>query len=86
MSEILFYSIARAGGVTPPPGITDPRSPDYRPLFPARRRQSSRVFGLLRRLAGRCLLQLGRLALRLGQRWAGPAGEAIALPRLTPAK
>lgn len=86
MSEILFYSIARAGGITLPTGITDPTSPDYRPLFPARQRRSSKALGAFRRFAGRRLLQLGGLALRLGQRWANQTGEAIPLPRLTTAK
>ncbi len=86
MSEILFYSIARAGGVTLPPGITDPTSMDYRPLFPARQRRTVKAFGTLRRFAGRQLLQFGRMALRLGQRWATQTGETLPLSQLTTAK
>lgn len=75
MSEILFYSIARAGGVTLPPGITDPASPDYRPLYERRPRRSGKTMVRLRRFAGRRLLDLGSLSLRLGRRWADTAAR-----------
>ncbi len=75
MSEILFYSIARAGGVTLPPEITDPTSPHYRPLYGRRPHRSGRAFTGLRRFAGRRLLDLGSLALRLGRRWADTAAQ-----------
>ena len=86
MSEILFYSIARAGGVTLPPGITDPSSPDYRPLYPRRKKRSPGRLERLRRFAGRRLLDLGLMAQRLGWRWANPAADAASFPQLTPVK
>ena len=86
MSEILFYSIARAGGVTLPPGITDPSSADYRPLYPPRKRRAPSTRQRLRRFAGRRLLDLGILAQRLGRRWANPVTDAASFPQLTPVK
>lgn len=86
MSEILFYSIARAGGVTLPPGISDPYSPHYRPLYAPRKIRARKAPGRLRRFAGRGLLNLGNVALRLGRRWATPLGETGALPQLTTAR
>lgn len=86
MSEILFYSIARAGGVTLPPDLTDPASPSYRPLYAPRRKRRARGSGALRRWAGRRLVGLGNLALRLGRRWAGPLEQTAPLPRLTAVK
>ena len=82
MSEILFYSIARAGGVSLPPGITDPTSPDYRPLYGRRPRRAGKAFAGLRRFAGRRLFDLGSLAMRLGRRWA----DSAARPPLAAAK
>lgn len=82
MSEILFYSIARAGGSLPPPGISDPFAPRARPLYRRRKRRPNRSLAWLRRFAGRRLLGLGAGALRLGQRWAPPVCETAAEPRL----
>ena len=86
MSEILFYSIARAGGVTLPPSLTDPASPSYRPLYAPRKKARTRGSGALRRWAGRGLVGLGNLALRLGRRWAGPLEQADPLPPMTAVK
>ncbi|NIA68947.1 hypothetical protein HBA54_10115 [Pelagibius litoralis] len=82
MSEILLYSMTRAGGKLPPPGISDPFAPRARPLYRRRKRRPSRTLAWLRRFAGRRLLGLGAGALRLGQRWATPVCETAAVPRL----
>ena len=86
MSEILFYSIARAGGRLPPPGISEPFAPRFRPVRPRRPRRTAGTLLRLRRYAGQHLLALGARAQRLGQRWAAPLGEAGGGPRLIAVK
>lgn len=86
MSEILLYSIARAGGSLPPPGISEPFAPRFRPVRPRRPSRIAKAAVRLRRFAGQRLLTLAAGAQRLGRRWTGPLEDNAAGPRLIAVK
>ena len=86
MSEILHFCMLRAGVRMPPPGISEPFAPEFRPLRPRRPGRLAKAWTRLRRFAGRRLLDLGGHALRLGRRWAEPPVDSTGVSVLKPVR